>query len=213
VFPGPFTLEAAEAVAGKDAGPSVLHLVDCSLLVPPRTGADGRPRYVMLDTLRAYGAKLQAAAAALAGYALRVAEAAAADLQTAAGEEAAARRLDAEDPAMRQVLGWGMARDPVVAVRLAGALGSWWWLRGRLAGQYPLLREIAELAEAGSEGWCAAQLWLGWAAASAAELAERPRRLRTDRDQSSLLTASYSARPYSALRSEPTMPAPILFIM
>ena len=179
VFPGPFTLEAAEAVAGKDAGPSVLHLVDCSLLVPPRTGADGRSRYVLLDTLRAYGARLQdeageqdAAAAALAGYALRVAEEAAADLQTAAGEEAAAGRLDAEEPTMRQVLAWAMAHDAVVAARLAGALGSWWWLRGRLAGQYPLLREIAARADAGSEGWCAAELWLGWAAVSAAELAE-----------------------------------------
>ena len=179
VFPGPFTLEAAEAVAGKDAGLSVLHLVDCSLVVPPRAAADGRPRYVLLDTLRAYGARRQAeageqdaAAAALAGYALRVAEDAAADLQTAVGEEAAAARLDAEDPTMRQVLAWAMARDAALAARLAGALGSWWWLRGRLAGQYPLLREIAARAEAGSEGWCAAQLWLGWAAVSAAELAE-----------------------------------------
>jgi predicted ATPase len=81
VFPGPFTLEGAEAVAGTGAGLAVLRLVDCSLLVPPRTGADGRPRYVVLETLRAYGAKLLAeageqdtAAAALAGYALRVAE-------------------------------------------------------------------------------------------------------------------------------------------
>ena len=38
VFPGPFTLEAAEAVAGAGAGPAVLHLVDCSLLSPPQTG-------------------------------------------------------------------------------------------------------------------------------------------------------------------------------
>ena len=89
VFPGPFTLEAAEAVAGAGAGPVVLRLVDCSLLVPPRAGPDGRSRYVMLETLRAYGAGLLAeageqdqAAAALAGYALRVAEEAAAGLQT-----------------------------------------------------------------------------------------------------------------------------------
>ena len=82
VFPGSFTLEAAEAVAGAGAGPVVLRLVDCSLLVPPRPGPDGRSRYVMLETLRAYGAGLLAgageqdgAAAALAGYALRVAEA------------------------------------------------------------------------------------------------------------------------------------------
>jgi predicted ATPase len=42
VFPGPFTLDAAEAVAGADAGAAVLHLVECSLLTPPRPGPDGR---------------------------------------------------------------------------------------------------------------------------------------------------------------------------
>ena len=178
VFPGPFTLEAAEAVAGTGAGLSVLRPVDCSLLVPPRTGVDGRPRYVMLDTLRAYGAQLQAeageqdtAAAALAGYALRVAEEAAAGLQTSTGEVAAARRLDAEDPTTRQVLAWAAAHDAVLAVRLADALGWWWRLRGRLPGQYRLLREVAGRAEPDSDGWCAIQFWLGWAAESAADLA------------------------------------------
>jgi predicted ATPase len=80
VFPAAFTLEGAEAVAGPDAGAVVLRLVDCSLLVPPRAGPDGRSRYVMLETLRAYGAGLldqageqDQAAVALAGYALRVA--------------------------------------------------------------------------------------------------------------------------------------------
>src|SRR5450755_780262 len=92
VFPGPFTLEGAEAVAGAGSGPAVLHLVDCSLLVPPRTGPDGRSRYVMLETLRAYGAGLlaeagegDAVAAALAGYALRVAEDAMAGLTADTG--------------------------------------------------------------------------------------------------------------------------------
>src|SRR5205814_3279451 len=60
VFPGPFTLEAAEAVAGAGAGPAVLRLVDCSLLNPPRPGSDGRSRYSMLETLRAYGNRLLA---------------------------------------------------------------------------------------------------------------------------------------------------------
>ncbi len=55
VFPAGFTLEGAEAVAGEAAGPAVLRLVDCSLLTPPRDGPDGRPRYSMLETLRAYG--------------------------------------------------------------------------------------------------------------------------------------------------------------
>ena len=40
----------------------------------------------------------------------------------------------------------------------------WWTLRGRLAGQGPLLRELAGRAEPGSDGWCAAQFWLGWTA-------------------------------------------------
>ena len=81
VFPAGFTLEAAEAVAGKAAGPAVLRLVDCSLLTPPRPGPDRRLRYSMLETLRGYGAARLAeagehdqAAAALAGYALNVAE-------------------------------------------------------------------------------------------------------------------------------------------
>src|SRR5215469_4694241 len=115
VFPGPFTLEAAVAVAGPDTGPAVLRLVDCSLLIPPREGPDGRFRYVMLETLRAYGSRLLAeageredAAATLAGYALRVAEQAAADLQSTTTEGAAARWLDAEDATMRQVLAWAM---------------------------------------------------------------------------------------------------------
>src|SRR5206468_4470063 len=93
VFPAGFTLEGAEAVAGEAAGPAVLRLVDCSLLTPPRDGPDGRPRYSMLETLRAYGAgrlaesgELDQAAAALAGYALGVAEQAAAGLQTRTGE-------------------------------------------------------------------------------------------------------------------------------
>jgi non-specific serine/threonine protein kinase len=173
VFPGPFTLEAAEAVAGRDAGPAVLRLVDCSLLVPPRAGPDGRSRYAMLDTLRAYGNRLlsqageqDAAAAALAGWALGVAEQAVAGLQASTAEEQdAARWLDAEEPVMRQVLAWAMDYDdPATAARLAGALGWWWWLRGRLAGQYELLREVAGRAEVGSDGWCWAQNWLACAA-------------------------------------------------
>ena len=178
VFPGPFTLEAAEAVAGQATGPAVLHLVDCSLLVPPRAGPDGRSRYVMLETLRAYGAGLLAeageqdgAAAALAGYALRVAEEAAAGLQTRTGELAAAWRLDAEDATMAQVLAWALPHDAAVCLRLAVALGRWWFLRGRLAGQYPLLREAAGRAAAGSDEWCAAQFWLGWTAVYSADLA------------------------------------------
>ena len=58
-----------------------------------------------------------------------------------------------------------------IALRLAVALAPWWLLRGRLAGQYPLLREAAGHAAPGSDGWCAAQFWLGHAALFSADLA------------------------------------------
>ena len=177
VFPAPFTLEAAEAVAGHGAAPAVLRLVECSLLVPPRPGPDGRMRYAMLETLRGYGAGLLAEAgeqdqaqAALARYAVRVAGEAAAGLQTTAGELAAARWLDAEDATMGHVLAWAVERDLDTAVRLVTALSMWWVLRGRLAGQEPLLRELAGRAEPGSDGWCAAQFWLARTAEDAPDL-------------------------------------------
>jgi tetratricopeptide (TPR) repeat protein len=64
-----------------------------------------------------------------------------------------------------------MDHDPAVALRLAVALAPWWRLRGRLAGQYALLREVTGRAAVGSDGWCAAQIWLGWTAAASADLA------------------------------------------
>jgi predicted ATPase/DNA-binding CsgD family transcriptional regulator len=178
VFPGPFTLEASEQVAGQSTSPTVLHLVDCSLLVPPRPGPDGRSRYAMLETLRAYGAGLltaagedDSAAVALAGYAVKVAEQAAGGLQTAEGELAAARWLDAEDATMTQVLAWAVTRNPEIALRLAGTLAPWWFLRGRLAGQWSLLREMAGHAAPGSADWCAVQFWLGMTARFSGDMA------------------------------------------
>jgi predicted ATPase/class 3 adenylate cyclase/DNA-binding CsgD family transcriptional regulator len=179
VFPAGFTLEAAEAVAGTSAGSAVLHLVDCSLLTPPRAGPDGRSRYGVLETLRAYGSRQLAeageddrSAAALAVYALGVAEEAAAGLETGSGEAAAARWLDAEDATMRQVLTWAMDRDVAVALRLAVALAPWWTLRGRAAGEYTVLSEAADRAEAGSDLWCSAQFWLGQTALASGDLVD-----------------------------------------
>ena len=111
------------------------------------------------------------AAAALAGYALRVAGQAAAGLQTTTGEAPAACWLDAEDATMRQALAWAMEHDTPVALQLADALAWWWLLRGRLAGEYRLLCQAAGHAEAGSDGWCTAQFWLGLAAQYSADLA------------------------------------------
>jgi predicted ATPase/class 3 adenylate cyclase/DNA-binding CsgD family transcriptional regulator len=168
VFPGPFTLEAAEVVAGAGAGPAVVHLADCSLIVPPRAGPDGRPRYQMLETLRAYGTgrlagagELPGAAAALTEHALQVAGQAAVGLETRDGELAAARWLDAEDATVHQALGWALEHDPGAALRLAIGLAPWWLLRGRWAGGYQLLAGAAGQAGQDHPQWCTAQLWLG----------------------------------------------------
>jgi predicted ATPase len=168
VFPGPFTLEAAEAVGGANASQAVLHLVDCSLLAPPRTGPDGRARYVMLETVRAYGAQQlmeageeREAAAALAGFALGLAEEAAAGMETSAGEADAAGWLDAEYATVHHVLAWALGHDAPVAVRLAAALGPWWFVRGRWASGYDLLSAAAGHAAEGGQQWCAVQFWLG----------------------------------------------------
>jgi len=168
VFPGPFTLEAAEAVAGAGAGQAVLRLVDCSLLLPPQTGLDDRSRYGMLETLRAYGARLLAEAGeedavsgALAEYAAELADQARTEVYTRTRELDGLRHLDAEDATLRQVLAWALEHEPDTAVRLALALAPWWGIRGRLASQAPLLTAVAELADPGSGEWCGAHMFLG----------------------------------------------------
>jgi predicted ATPase/DNA-binding CsgD family transcriptional regulator len=167
VFPGPFTLDAAEAVAGTPAGQAVPRLVDCSLVLPPQTGPDDRSRYGMLETLRAYGAGLLAEAgeedqvsAALAEYAAEMAGQALADVYTRTHELDGLQHLDAEDATLRHVLAWALEHDPDTAVRTALALAPWWGIRGRMVSQAPLLTAVAELAEVGSTEWCAAHMFL-----------------------------------------------------
>jgi predicted ATPase len=176
VFPGPFTLAAAEAVAGAGAAGVVLRLVDCSLVAPPSQGADGQARYLMLETLRAYAADRLAeagehaeTAAALAGHALQEAEQAAADIETPAGELAAARWLDAEDATLHHALAWALQHQPPTALRLAIALAPWWRLRGRYTEGYALLQSAAGHGPREASQWGAAQVWLGLLASRAGE--------------------------------------------
>jgi predicted ATPase len=176
VFPGPFTLDGAEAVAGPVAGQTVPRLVDCSLLVPPRADPDGRTRYTMLETLRAFGAGLLAqasedaeAGAALAEYVAELAEAASAGLHTRTQEASSLRLFDAEETSMRHALAWAMEHDHALALRLALTQSQWWQLRGRLTSQAPLLAAAAEHADAGSDQWCAARMFLGQVASQFAE--------------------------------------------
>jgi len=176
VFPGPFTLEGAEAVAGPRAARTVPRLVDRSLLVPPRIGPDGRTRYAMLETLRAYGLALLAEdgedgeiTTAMVEYAAGVAEEASAGLYTRTAEADSLRRLDAEDVTLRHALAWAVEHDPPAALRLALSQAPMWSIRGRLISQAPLLAAVAEHADAGSDGWCGAHMLLGQAALSRAD--------------------------------------------
>jgi non-specific serine/threonine protein kinase len=171
VFPGPFTLQAAEAVAGVGAAQAVLRLVDCSLLVPPRVDPDGRTRYAMLETLRAYAARLlgeagegDQAVEAMSDYAVNVAAECSGGLDAGTTELASLRRLDAEDAITSCALAWSMGRDPGTALRIAQALRPWWQIRGRLTSQARLLATVATCAAPGSDEWCSARLGLGQAA-------------------------------------------------
>jgi len=169
IFPASFTLDAAEAVAGPAAEQAVLHLVDCSLLTPPQPGPDGRARYLMLESLRAYGAdrlasagEQPAAAAALARYALHVAEQAAVATRPSGDELGALRRLGTEEAALSQGLTWALDHDQATALRLAVALAPWWVQRGRNSDGYPALRSATQDPGLDKDTtWCAAQYWLG----------------------------------------------------
>ena len=173
-FPGPFTLDAAEAVTGTEAGRGVLRLVECSLVLPPRTGHDDRSRYAMLETLRAYAAELLAetgeeakVSAALAAYAAEMSKDAAVAIHTCGREADGLRQLDAEDVTVHHALAWALDHDPDAALWLALTLAPWWQLRGRLSSQAPLLAAAAEHAQAGTDAWCLTRLWLGQVASQA----------------------------------------------
>jgi predicted ATPase/DNA-binding CsgD family transcriptional regulator len=166
-FPGPFSLDGVLTVAGTGAEPAVLRLVDCSLLAPPRAGPDGRLRYVMLETLRAFGrvqltvnGELGEADAALTRYALDVVQQASAGLETSPGEVAAVRWLDAEDATTQHAMGWARQHEPATALRLAIALTPWWMLRGRTEGYAQLSAAVRDTQPEGGL-WADAQIALG----------------------------------------------------
>jgi non-specific serine/threonine protein kinase len=180
VFPGPFTLDAAEAVAGPESGPLVLRLVDCSLLVRPRSGPDQRARYTMLQTLRAYGldrlrgsGEEQEAMAALAGFAQSVAEQASAELETSDRELGAIRWLNAEEATLSRALNWELDHRPDGALRLATRLAPWWRLRGRMIEGYGRLAAAVRQAAPSGDAGARAQLWLGYLSEGHADFAAR----------------------------------------
>ena len=175
ILPGPFTLDTAEAVAAPDAGPAVLSLVDASMLTPPTDGADGRARYLMLDSLRAFGreqldrsSEREDALSAMTAHALRLAENATATMQSAGGEAGAAALFDAETGLLHNAFAWALEHDHTTALRLGLALAPWWQLRGRQSDGYHLLSRAVAKSNEQDASWRAAQKWLGRLAQSTA---------------------------------------------
>jgi non-specific serine/threonine protein kinase len=165
VFAGSFSLDAIAAVAGptgsddgagerSTAGPSleiVAALVRKSLLV--REEADGRSRFRLLESLREYARDRlvatgdgEAAGERHRNWYLALAERL--EQATWGGPEQAAaiRSLEAEHDNLRGALAWSLARGHASrALRLAGALGRFWEIRGHLSeGRHWLGEALAQ---------------------------------------------------------------------
>ncbi len=139
VFAGGFDLAAAEAVvAGEGADvddvlPTISRLVQKSLIIaePARQQVT---RYRMLDTIREYATERlqqigeapwrQAHADYFTGWAI-------AGVRELDGPDQGVwlRRIDEELANIRLALEWSMAEDPERALRLAAAMGTFWWMR------------------------------------------------------------------------------------
>jgi predicted ATPase len=143
VFVGGFTLEGAEALGGGSATPSTPSIVDLlaslgeqSMLSSP-TLTGGRDRFAMLETVREFalemligGQEAPQARYAHGAYFLGLAEEAEPHL-TGRDQIQWLDRLEAEHANLHAALeffaGHGMTEE---ALRLAGALGPFWWRHG-----------------------------------------------------------------------------------
>jgi predicted ATPase/DNA-binding CsgD family transcriptional regulator len=148
VFVGGFGLEAAAAVAGigtarpqqspADAFDVVASLVDKSLLRWEER-PDGESRYLMLETVREFALKLLEASGEggptrdrHAAWCLTLAERADPEL-LGPDQRRWAERLDAEHANLRAALVWLTdSGEAELALRLAGSLFLFWFLRGHL---------------------------------------------------------------------------------
>jgi non-specific serine/threonine protein kinase len=140
VFAGGWTLEAAECVGSDGIEENGLldllgRLVEKSLVV--EATEDGRARYRMLEPVRQHAhEKLEenGEAEALrhrhAEYFLALAEEAEPKLK-GAGQEAWLKRLEREHVNLRAALSWALdSGEAELGLRLAGALGEFWYVRG-----------------------------------------------------------------------------------
>jgi predicted ATPase/DNA-binding CsgD family transcriptional regulator len=144
VFVGRVSLDAIEAVVGeRDADEGVTFsglasLAEKSLVLPRQSDDDdAEPSFGMLETVREYAweqlrshDELEAARRAHARYFLDLAERADPQLRRR-GQLAWYSRLEAEHDNLQAALRWLLDHDdPELGLRLAAALGYFWWQRG-----------------------------------------------------------------------------------
>jgi predicted ATPase len=157
VFVGGCTLEAAEAVCGRD-GDLGLHVLDgldrlsARSLIALRETADGEPRFGMLETIREFGLERMEVATEVASirrrhaqHFLSLAEMAWPKL-VGPEQQAWLSRLEVEHDNLRAALAWSLSDsgDAEVGLRLAWALYRFWWKRGyRTEGRAWLARALA----------------------------------------------------------------------
>jgi predicted ATPase/class 3 adenylate cyclase len=172
VFAGGSTLEATEAVANSNGDLDVFAvlaaLVDHSLLRQSE-GADGEPRFVMLETIREFGLERLAESdddvirERHARYFLALVEQLRPQIDSREGKAVLAR-LDAEHPNLRAALTWAIEHtDADLGVRLGAALWKFWYVRGDLGEASSWLERLFTLPGASPPGARADALYgAGW---------------------------------------------------
>ncbi len=144
VFVDGFTLEGAERVCASEEleANSIMDALSALAdehLVRPRDGAEGEPRFDMLETIREYAlfrlierGELDELRRRHAAYCVDLAELAEPEL-VGRDQAAWARRLDDETGNMRAALAWSLdAEELEPGLRIAGALYRLWSIRGQL---------------------------------------------------------------------------------
>jgi predicted ATPase/DNA-binding CsgD family transcriptional regulator len=141
VFVGGCTLEAGAAVCcpeDESTGVALQHVASLTAksLLRHEEGSEGEPRYAMLETVREFGLeRLEASGEAggtrrgHAAFFLGLAEDASPHLRRGT-QDRWLKRLEAEHDNLRASLTWALANDAALALRLAGALHWFWYLRG-----------------------------------------------------------------------------------
>ncbi|MGN6813565.1 MAG: LuxR C-terminal-related transcriptional regulator, partial [Thermomicrobiales bacterium] len=141
VFTGGATLAAVEAICAEDAGAvldGVQALVSQGLVYRREDTSADEPRLGMLETIREYAAEQLAASGEAnairqrhAAYFVALAEEAAPALWGGPGQRATLARLEREHDNLHTALAWAAERaDGALGLRLADALGWFWFIRG-----------------------------------------------------------------------------------